>query len=109
MKSCLTSKLPIIKKNLPCDSRISCRQILLYTLNKCDCYLSTMSSFFNKVFTVIGINNRTYSKYRIGNRKFPSKLPIIVFQINSISLIDPDEFRKTSIVFVITSKNNDSF
>ena len=32
------------------------------------------------------------SKNGIGNRNFPSKLPIINFQINSISLIKSEEF-----------------
>ena len=36
-------------------------------------------------FTVTGINNTTCSKYRIGNRKFNSKLAIVIFQITSIS------------------------
>ena len=34
------------------------------------------------------------SKNRIGNRNVLSKLPIIVFQINSISLIESEEFRE---------------
>ena len=42
--SCVTSKLPIIKKKLPCDNRISCRQIF------------TMYSFILKLFTVTGNN-----------------------------------------------------
>ena len=45
----------------------------------------TMCSFFNKLFTVTGNNNTMYSKNRIGYRKFHSKLPIIVFQINSLA------------------------
>ena len=32
----------------------------------------------------------------IGNRNVHSKLPIIIFQINSISLIESEEFRETS-------------
>ena len=39
-----------------------------------------------------------YSKNRIGNRNALSKLPIIVFQTNLISLIESAEFRETSIV-----------
>ena len=39
-----------------------------------------------------------YSKNRIGNIKFCSKLPIIVGQINSISVIESEEFRETSNV-----------
>ena len=34
----------------------------------------------------------------IGNRNFDSILPIIVFQINSISLIESEEFKESSIV-----------
>ena len=53
-----------------------------------------MCSFFNKLFTVIGNNNTVHSKNRFGNRNFHSKLSIIVFQINSISLIELEEFRE---------------
>ena len=38
-----------------------------------------------------------YSKYKISNRKCNSKLPIFIFQINSISSIESEEFRETSI------------
>ena len=34
----------------------------------------------------------------IGNRNFDSTLPITVFQINSINLIESEEFKETSIV-----------
>ena len=54
-----------------------------------------MHSFFNNLFTVTGNNNTMYSKIRIGNRNALSKLPIIVFQMNSISLIESEEFRET--------------
>ena len=58
----------------------------------------TMCSFFNKLVTVTCSNNNTmYSKNRIGNRNVHSKLPIIVFQINLISLIESEEFRETLI------------
>ena len=57
----------------------------------------TMCSFFNKLFTVTGNNNTMYSKNRIGKRNFLFKLPIIVFQINSISLIESGKFRENSI------------
>ena len=40
-----------------------------------------------------------YSKNRIGNRNVLCKLPIIVFQIKSISLIESEKFRETSISF----------
>ena len=46
-----------------------------------------MCSFFYKLFTVTGNNNTVCSKIWIGNRDFHSKLPIIVFQINLITLI----------------------
>ena len=39
-----------------------------------------------------------HSKNKIGNRNFHSKLPIVVFQINPINLIESDEFRETSNV-----------
>ena len=56
-----------------------------------------MCSVYNKLFTVTGNNNTTYSKNRIGNRNFISKLPITVFQISSISLIESEEFREILI------------
>ena len=59
-----------------------------------------MCSFLNNLFTVIGSNNTMYSKNKIGNRKFHSKLPIIVFQFNSISLTESEEFRETSISYL---------
>ena len=62
--------------------------------------LFTMCTFLNNLFIVTGNNNTMYSKDRIGNRNFDSKLPIIVFQINSISLIESKEFRETSNMFV---------
>ena len=57
-----------------------------------------MFSFLNNLFTVTGNNNTMYSKNRIGNRNVHSKLPIVVvvIQINSISLIESEEFRETS-------------
>ena len=57
----------------------------------------TMCSFFNKLVTVTCNNNTVYSKNRIGNRNVHSKLPITVFQLNSISLIESEEFRETLI------------
>ena len=45
-------------------------------------------------------NTRNQSKNRVGNRSFHSKLPIIVFQINSLSLIESKEFRETSNRFL---------
>ena len=58
-----------------------------------------MFSFLNNLSTVTGNNNTIYSKNRIGYTKFHSKLPIIVFQINSISLIESEEFREISNSF----------
>ena len=58
----------------------------------------TMCSFFNKLLTVTANNNTMYSKNRIGNRKFRSKLPIIVFQINSISLIESEDLGKPRLI-----------
>ena len=59
-----------------------------------------MCSFFNNLFTVTGKNNTMYSKIRIGDRNALSKLPVIVFQMNSISLIESEEFRETSITLL---------
>ena len=97
VNSCVTSKVPIKKKS-PCDELVA-GTLLLYIVNKHQCNMFTVCSFFNIFFfTVIGNNNTMYSKNRIGNRKFHSKLPIIVFQINSISLIQSEGFRETSNV-----------
>ena len=52
------------------------------------------------LFTVTSNNNTMYSRNWIGNKDALSKLPIIVFQINSISLIDSEEFRETSIILI---------
>ena len=35
-----------------------------------------------------------YSKYRIGNTKLNSKLPIVIFEIDSISLIESENLGK---------------
>ena len=63
---------------------------LLYKVNEhqCSCLGCAVS-----LIIYISIN----SKNRIGNRKFHSKLPIIVLQIDSISLIESEEFRETLI------------
>ena len=55
-----------------------------------------MCSSFSNLFTVTGNNNIMYSKTRIGNRKFYTKLTMTVFQITSISLIESEEFRETT-------------
>ena len=68
----------------------------MYIVNKHQCNLFTMRSFFIDSFTVTGNNNTMYSKNRIGNRNFQSKLSIIVFQMKSLSLIESETFRKTS-------------
>ena len=47
-----------------------------------------------------------YSKNWISYRNVHSKLLIIVFQINSISLIESEEFRVTSIIFLQKKKYN---
>ena len=83
---CMTSKLPIIKNYLSFDDRICRRQILMYVLNIHQCNLFTICSLINSLF--IDKNNTVYSKSRISNRIFHSKLPNIVIQINSINLIE---------------------
>ena len=65
---------------------------------KHQCILFTMCSLINSLFTLTGNNNTMYSRNRIGNRNYHFKLPIIVFQINSINLIEPEEFRETANV-----------
>ena len=90
--SCMTSKLPILKKNLLYDNRITCRQICTINIKQISMHLFTMCSFINNLFTATGNNNR------IGNRNVHFKLAIVVFQINSISFIESEEFRETSIV-----------
>ena len=106
INSCVTSKLPIITNKLSCYIGISSRQFTINSsLNKHQCNLFTMYSFYNNFFTVTANNNTTYSKNRIGNRNFHSKLAIIVFQINSISLIESEYFRETSIVYEYLTKD----
>ena len=56
-----------------------------------------MCSLINSLFHVTGIDNTVCSKNRIVNRNVHIRLLLIVFQINSISLIDSEEFRETSI------------
>ena len=60
----------------------------------------TMCSLFFLFFTVTGINNTMYSKYMIGNTKLNSKLPIVIFQINSISLIESENLGKPRIALL---------
>ena len=67
-----------------------------------------MCSSLNNLFSVTGNNNMIYSKNRIGNRNAHSKLLIIVFQINSINLIESEEFRETSIMLLIIRVRNSS-
>ena len=59
-----------------------------------------MCSIFFKFFTVTGINNIMYSKYRIGNTKLNTKLPIVIFQINSISLNESENLGKPRLPLV---------
>ena len=54
-----------------------------------------MCSFFNNLFNVTGNNNTMHSTNRIGSRIPDSKLTTIVYQINSISLIESEELRET--------------
>ena len=42
-----------------------------------------------------------YNKNKIGNRNFHSKVPIETTQINSISLIEPEEFTETPNVNIL--------
>ena len=53
INSCVTSKLPIIKKKLLYDNRISCRQFL--TVHKRQCNLFTICSLFNNLLLLIMI------------------------------------------------------
>ena len=43
--------------------------------------------YYVSFFTVTGINNTLYSKSMIAKRKINSKLLLVIFQINSISLM----------------------
>ena len=72
-------------------------KFLLYIVNKHQCNLFTMCSLINSLFIVTGNNNAMYSKNRIGNTNYNFKLPIIVFQINSITLIESEEFMEFRI------------
>ena len=44
----------------------------------------TKYCFLFKFFTVTGNHNTMYTKYKIGSREFNSKVPIVIFLINSI-------------------------
>ena len=61
--SCVTFKLPIIKKKLPCDNKISCRQIVTVNSKQTSMLLFTMCSFLNTSFTVTGNNNTNTNFY----------------------------------------------
>ena len=51
-------------------------KLLLYIVNKNQCSLFSMCSFFNSLFSVTGNTNIVYSKNRIGNRHFCIKLSL---------------------------------
>ena len=61
INSCVTFKLPTIKKKLPCDNGISCRLI---------CLQGVVSLIFYLLFTVTSNNNTMNIKNRIGNRNY---------------------------------------
>ena len=74
---CMTCKLPIIKNKLPCKKRISYVDTLTpYKAKNHQCKLSTMCSFLNNLFIVIGNNNTMESKNSVGDRNFHSKLQV---------------------------------
>ena len=100
INSCMTSKLPIVKKNYLVIMELVADNFLLAIVNKyqCNCLLCVVS--LTNLFTVTGNNSQMYSKIRIGDRNALSKLPIIVFQMNSISLIESEEFRETPITLL---------
>ena len=52
INSCVTSKLPIIKKNYLVIIESVADKLLLYIVNKHQCNLFTMCSYFNNLFTV---------------------------------------------------------
>ena len=58
-----------------------------------------MCSFFHSLFTVTTDNNVMCSKRRIGNRNH------CFFQINSLSLIESEEFIATSILWHFNLQN----
>ena len=53
----------------------------------------SLQKFITITITITG-NNTMYSNYRIGTRKFNSKLPIVIFQIKSICLIESENIGK---------------
>ena len=62
-----------------------------------------MCSYFNTLLLPVVIIQYIVNIGLVtGNRNAVSKLPIIVFQINSINLIESEEFRETSNVFELT-------
>ena len=76
---CVTSKLPIINNTLPCDNGISFRHIFTVQVNKHQCKLFMMCSFFNNLLTVTANDNIINRQNRIDNRNYHSNLPITVF------------------------------
>ena len=87
------------RKNCPVIMELVENKFLLCIVNKHQFNMFTICSFFNNLLTVTG-NNTMYNKNRISNRNFHSRLPIIIFQINSISSIQSEEFRETSNEFI---------
>ena len=94
--------IPFIKNKLSYDNRISCRQFLLYAVININViwFLCVVSLIIYLLLLAI-IIQWIYCKNRIGNINSSSKLPTTVFQINSIGLIESEEFRETSNVCCI--------
>ena len=88
--ACMTSKLPIIKNELPCDNVISCREIVTKIVNRhYSNFFATRSSLIIYLLSLVTL----IECYRIGNRNFHSKLRIIVFQMNSIFSLIASEWK----------------
>ena len=87
INSCVTSKLPIINKILPCDNRISCRYILLYIVNKQQCNVFTIRSFSNNLLTFIEYRTRIGLVTEVFILNYQS---LFFFQFNSIMSIESE-------------------
>ena len=80
-------------------------KFLLSIVNKHHSHLFTMCRYLNNLLTVTGNNNTICSKNRIGNRNILSKLPIVVFQINSNSSIESENLGKPRIGDSMSHRN----
>ena len=108
INSCMTSKLPTSRKSWFVIIESVADKVLLYIVNKHQCNMFTMCSFFFFLLLLVLIIQCIVNIYRIGNRKLNSKLPIVIFQINSISLIESENLGKPQLYTFLSNQNDGS-